>query len=74
MLAYLQTHADVALAAAWIFSAIVAGMPDPDAKSGTAYQWAYKTLHIISANSGMWRRTNPQIAQITQIESAKETK
>jgi hypothetical protein len=34
----------------WVFSAFVGGMPAPTAKSGGAYLWSYKSLHLLAGN------------------------
>ena len=33
-----------------VFSGFVSGMPEPDAKDGKGYRWAYGSLHAIAAN------------------------
>jgi hypothetical protein len=39
-----------AIAAYWIFSALVGGMPDPTPTSSVGYVWAHKSLHILAGN------------------------
>lgn len=34
----------------YVFSALVAGMPEPDANSSFVYIWMYRSGHILSAN------------------------
>jgi len=34
----------------FVFSAIVSGLPDPDATSGVAYRWAYSSLHVLAGD------------------------
>lgn len=38
------------LGAYWIFNAFVGGMPPPEANSGIAYRWAYKSFGLLAAN------------------------
>lgn len=40
----------VAIASYWIFSALVGGMPAPDATSSKGYTWMHSSLHIIAGN------------------------
>lgn len=49
---FIQQHPDVAAVFAlyWVFMAAVSGMPEPTSTSGTAYVWAYRSLHALSAN------------------------
>lgn len=47
---FLQTHGLDALLAYFIFSAIVSGMPEPDATAGVGYRWAYHSLHILAGD------------------------
>lgn len=51
-LAFIEQHPNVAAAFAlyWVFMAAVSGMPEPTSTSGTAYVWAYRSLHALSAN------------------------
>jgi hypothetical protein len=51
MLQLIQQHPYTAGAVAlWIFSAIVSGMPEPEATDGKGYRWLYSTLHSIAGN------------------------
>ena len=34
----------------WLFSAVIGGMPEPDAKAGPAYRWAFNSLHLLAGN------------------------
>lgn len=47
---FLQTHGVDALLAYFVFSAIVSGMPEPDATAGIAYRWAYSSLHVLAGD------------------------
>ena len=49
---FIQKHPNVAAVFAlyWVFMAAVSGMPEPTSTSGTAYVWAYRSLHALSAN------------------------
>jgi hypothetical protein len=38
------------IAAYWIFSALVGGMPFPKESSSSGYTWAYNSLHILAGN------------------------
>lgn len=51
-LAFVEQHPNVAAAFVfyWVFMAAVSGMPEPTSTSGTAYVWAYRSLHALSAN------------------------
>lgn len=50
----------------WVFMAAVSGMPAPTNKSGTAYIWAYRSLHALSANLDRFHSgTAPQKANIS---------
>jgi len=39
-----------ALLCYFVFSAIVSGMPEPDANSGVGYRWAYHSLHVLAGD------------------------
>ena len=39
-----------AIAAYWIYSAVVGGMPAPDANSSKFYIWIHNSLHILAGN------------------------
>ena len=39
-----------ALLCYFVFSAIVSGMPEPDAQSGVGYRWAYSSLHVLAGD------------------------
>jgi hypothetical protein len=39
-----------ALAAYFVFSALVGGMPSPTDKSSAAYTWLYNSLHLLAGN------------------------
>lgn len=44
-------HNALALMAAWyVFSAVVSGMPQPAETSGVGYRWAYHSLHILAGD------------------------
>lgn len=59
----LQAHEVLfTLAAYYIFSSIVGGMPSPDEKSGKAYVWLFNSLHILAGN----------IARIPQVRQLIE--
>ena len=45
-----QHPAASAILAYWLFSALVGGMPDPDAKSSAGYVWLHNSLHILAGN------------------------
>lgn len=48
---FITAHPAVfAIAAYWIFSALVGGMPTPTAASSSGYQWLYNSLHILAGN------------------------
>ncbi len=53
-------HNALALMAAWyVFSAVVSGMPQPAEASGVAYRWAYHSLHILAGDlSRYWLKTS----------------
>ena len=38
------------IAAYWVFSAVIGGMPAPDTNSGRGYLWAYNSLHLLAGN------------------------
>lgn len=40
----------LAIAAYWGFSALVGGMPMPEAKSSAGYRWLHDSLHILAGN------------------------
>ena len=45
------THPAIAgIAAYWIFSALVGGMPPVTDKSSTGYAWFYNSMHILAGN------------------------
>lgn len=44
------TSALTGVAAQWVFSAFVGGMPAPKPDSGTLYVWSYGSLHLLAAN------------------------
>lgn len=46
----IEHPAVVALAAYWVFSAIVGGMVPPKAESGVGYTWLYNSLHLLAGN------------------------
>ncbi|SEB40502.1 hypothetical protein [Terriglobus roseus] len=51
MIHLIELHpAALAILCYWLFSAIVGGMPDPDAKSGPGYRWVHNSLHILAGN------------------------
>lgn len=39
-----------AVAAYWVFSSLVGGMPVPTPASGPGYVWAYNSLHLLAGN------------------------
>lgn len=39
-----------AIAAYWVFSAIIGGMPEPTPDSSAGYIWLHSSLHILSGN------------------------
>lgn len=45
-----QHPALVGIAAYWLFSALVGGMPAPSPQSSSGYQWLYSSLHILAGN------------------------
>lgn len=50
-----MTAQTVWVMAAWyVFSAVVSGMPAPGANSGAGYQWAYHTLHVLAGDFGQF--------------------
>lgn len=38
------------MAAFWVLSALVSGMPPPSPESSVAYVWLYSSFHILMAN------------------------
>lgn len=40
------------LAAWYVFSSVVSGMPEPAASAGQGYRWLYSTLHLLAGNVG----------------------
>lgn len=51
MIDFVQQHpTSCALAAYWVFSALVGGMPPPTASSSSGYQWLHNSLHILAGN------------------------
>lgn len=46
----LQHPAIFAVAAYWIFSALVGGMPAPTTSNSSSYTWLYNSLHILAGN------------------------
>ena len=49
-MSWIQSHGVDALVAFYFFSAFVSGMPEPSASSGTAYRWAYGSLHVLAGD------------------------
>lgn len=45
-----QHPAVIGIAAYWVFSALVGGMPALQPASSASYQWLYNSLHILSGN------------------------
>lgn len=43
----IQSHGLDAIAAYFVLSAIVSGMPEPQANSKLAYVWAFHSLHVL---------------------------
>lgn len=57
IIAFIAAHpAPSALAAYWIFSAVVSGMPEPVPASGVGYRWAYGTLHALAGDVSAYIR------------------
>lgn len=53
-------HNALALMAAWyVFSAFVSGMPAPSERSGVGYIWAFHSLHILAGDlSRYWLKSS----------------
>lgn len=47
---WIAAHGVGLLAAWYVFSAVVSGMPDPGPASSTGYQWAYRSLHVLAGD------------------------
>jgi hypothetical protein len=60
------------IAAYWIFSSLVGGMPPPGPDSSMGYVWLHNSLHILAGNvtSAMMNRF-PALSQVTEV--AKST-
>ena len=43
-------HAWLIIALYWAFSAVVGGMPEPDASASLWYRWGFSSLHILAGN------------------------
>lgn len=47
---FINSHGFESLIAYYVFSAFVSGMPEPTSASGTAYRWAYQSLHVLTGD------------------------
>jgi hypothetical protein len=51
MIELIEHHpASFAIAGYFCFSAVVGGMPEPDASASLWYRWAFGSLHILAGN------------------------
>ena len=41
---------EIAIALYWAFSAVVGGMPEPDASTSVWYRWGFSSLHLLAGN------------------------
>ena len=60
---FLKHPIGATLAAWYLFSAFVSGMPDPTAANGPAYHWLFRSLHLLAGNilrSGVLRGAGVQ--------------
>ena len=53
---WIQHHMADSIIAAYIISAAISTMPQPEATSGKAYSWLYHFLHVASANLDQYFR------------------
>lgn len=51
---WIQTHGADAVLLYFVFSAVVSGMPEPDATAGLGYRWAYHSLHVLTGDLSQW--------------------
>lgn len=51
---FMNSHGLALLAGWYVFSAVVSGMPEPLAASGTGYRWAYASLHALAGDLSTW--------------------
>ena len=62
------------IAAYWIFSALVGGMPAPTTTSNAGYQWAYASLHILAGNLvSAFQARYPTLSGGTTTEKTERT-
>lgn len=47
---WINDHGVALLAAYYVFSAIVSGMPEPPANAGVAYRWVFHSAHILAGD------------------------
>lgn len=47
---WLLAHPFQTIAAYWVFSAFISGMPEPAPTASVAYIWAYKSFHMIAGD------------------------
>jgi hypothetical protein len=52
-------HGFALLAAWYVYSSIVSGMPAPRDTSSPAYRWAYHSLHVLAGNLGLLLKSRP---------------
>lgn len=62
----------VSIAAYWVFSALVGGMPAPVTSSSPGYTWLYNSLHILAGNlSAAVAVKYPQLPEIVPKNEVK---
>jgi hypothetical protein len=47
---WIASHAVALIAGFYLFSALVSGMPSPEAASGLIYRWVYASLHVLAGD------------------------
>ena len=71
---FIVTHSTlVTLAAYYIFSAVVGGMPAPTATDGKGYQWMFATLNILASNIARAKNTTIESSPNWLAAVAKST-
>lgn len=59
MLPWINSHGDIVIAAYFLLSAIVSGMPEPVGTSSVGYKWAFHSLHVLTGD--LSRLVSPKI-------------
>jgi hypothetical protein len=59
MATWLGAHALGVLVVWYVLSAVVSGMPAPEANAAVAYRWAYRSLHVLAGDFSQYLQSSP---------------